>query len=87
MSRFQSSTSVIEARQKDLSLVIALLPASEVPEITPSGTEEGMVPSSAAVGWLAIDEDYVIEFNAIQNGSLVRNTEYLLQETLLAVIL
>lgn len=58
---------MIEARQEDLILVIALLPLT--PEATAGdGNTEFR---SSAQGWLAIDDDRVIEIIAAQNGTQV----------------
>lgn len=76
MCHFQSSTSVAEARRKDLLLVIALLPA-QIPDVTET-TETGdeLLSVSSALGWVAIDGGAVIEFNAEQNGSLVSRYKF-----------
>lgn len=58
-----------------LHVVIALQPPTNK-NSTSRSTEEGNVDNAeiflpSARGWLAINEDSLIELNAIQNGSLV----------------
>lgn len=57
--------SVAEAQQEDLMLVIALLPTSS--SLCDTLANDG----ACALGWLSIDNGILIEFYAVQNGSLV----------------